>query len=134
MSIRIVQLGTARNENEGIRIGTVRRPPRGVAKKDYGKLDFYDAWLPELAPSDSLLKAIKASEDSPRNWQRFMAQYAREMERPPESRIVDLLSLLSRGTNFSVGCYCTDENHCHRSVLKRILVNHGALIKDSHER
>jgi uncharacterized protein YeaO (DUF488 family) len=129
MSIRIVQLGTARHGNEGVRIGTVRRPPRGVAKKDYGKLDFYDVWLPELAPSASLLQKIKATADTSQNWRRFMTRYEKEMELPPAVRIIDMLALLSRTADFSVGCYCEDENHCHRSVLKALLKKHGALIE-----
>jgi uncharacterized protein YeaO (DUF488 family) len=131
MSIRIVQLGSARQKNEGIRIGTVRRPPRGVSKKNYRKLDFYDVWLPELAPSLSLLKAIKESDSNSRTWQKFMLRYKREMELPPAVRIISLLALLSLSTNFSVGCYCADENHCHRSILKRILKSHGALIQET---
>jgi uncharacterized protein YeaO (DUF488 family) len=131
MSIRIVQLGSARSKNEGIRIGTVRRPPRGVLKQDHGKLDFYDVWLPELAPSLSLLQRIKASPDSHQNWRRFMLQYAREMERPPAIRILQLLALLSQSANFSVGCYCSDERHCHRSILRTVLEKHGGLMSES---
>jgi uncharacterized protein YeaO (DUF488 family) len=131
MPIRIIQLGSARQRDEGVRIGTVRRPPRGVPKKDHAKLDFYDAWLPELAPSAALLRKIKASPDTPKTWRKFMLQYAREMEQAPAVRIIDLLSLLSRRASFSVGCYCENENHCHRSTLREILKNHGAVIEDS---
>ena len=128
MSVRIVQLGSARQSNEGVRIGTVRRPPRGVPKEDHAKLDFYDVWMPELAPSTSLLQRIKASPDSPQNWKKFMLRYAQEMERPPAVRILKLLALLSQSADFSVGCYCVDESHCHRSVLRTLLEKHGAVI------
>jgi uncharacterized protein YeaO (DUF488 family) len=131
MSIRIVQLGSRRHKTEGVRIGTVRRPPRGVLKKDHAKLDFYDVWMPELAPSESLLKSIRASPGSPENWKGFILRYAREMERPPAIRIINLLSLLSHTANFSLGCYCLDENRCHRSVLKALLKKHGASIARS---
>jgi len=134
MAIRIVQLGSVRHENEGIRIGTVRRPPRGVSKQDYAKLDYYDVWLPELAPSASLLQQFKARPETPARWKRFMIQYAREMEKPPAVRILELLALLSRSTNFSVGCYCQDESHCHRSTLRALLEKHGALIAGSDNR
>lgn len=128
MSIRIVQLGSPRRKNEGVRIGTVRRPPRGVAKQDHARLDFYDVWLPELAPSSSLLQHYRALPDSPRNWAKLMLRYTREMERPPAVRILRLLALMSRTADFSVGCYCLDESHCHRSILQALLEKHGALM------
>ena len=128
MSIRIVQLGAKRAPNEGIRIGTVRRPPRGVKKSDYARLDFYDLWLPDLAPSAALLSWYKALPDSPQNWKRFMLRYRREMAQAPPVRILKLLALLSRNVNFSVGCYCQEERHCHRSTLRAILQEHGASI------
>jgi uncharacterized protein YeaO (DUF488 family) len=131
MSIRIVQLGSSRHKTEGIRIGTVRRPPRGILKKDHARLDFYDVWLPELAPSESLLQSIRMSPDSQKNWQRFMLRYAREMERPPAVRILNLLALLSHTADFSVGCYCPDESQCHRSILRALLKNYGASIISS---
>ncbi len=130
MSISIVQLGSARHKNEGVRIGTVRRPPRGVPKQDYRKLDYYDVWLPELAPSATLLRSYTSRPEAKRNWDRFMIRYAREMERPPAVRILQLLALLSVRTDFSVGCYCTDESHCHRSMLRTLLKKHGAVIVD----
>ncbi len=126
MSIRIVQLGSARHKDEGVRIGTVRRPPRGVPKQNHAKLDFYDVWLPELAPSAHLLQHFRTLPESPRNWSRFMRQYAGEMERPPAVRILRLLALMSASANFSVGCYCQDESHCHRSTLRMLLEEQGA--------
>jgi uncharacterized protein YeaO (DUF488 family) len=128
MSVRIVQLGSARGKDEGVRIGTVRRPPRGVKKEDYGRLDYYDVWLPELAPSAALLQQFKSGEDNPQRWKKFMLSYTREMAEPPAVRILDTLALLSQNANFSVGCYCADENHCHRSTLRTILEKHGALM------
>jgi uncharacterized protein YeaO (DUF488 family) len=128
MSIRIVRLGSPRQKNEGVRIGTVRRPPRGVAKEDHAKLDFYDVWLPELAPSLPLLQHFKSRADTPQEWKKFMLSYEREMEKPPAVRILTMLALLSHSTNFSVGCYCAEESHCHRSTLRLILKEHGALI------
>jgi uncharacterized protein YeaO (DUF488 family) len=128
MSVRIVQLGSARHKGEGVRIGTVRRPPRGVPKQNYGKLNFYDVWLPELAPSIALLRSYKGLPDSPQNWKRFMLRYAREMESPPAVRILKLVALLSAAADFSVGCYCPDESHCHRSMLRTLLKKHGAVI------
>jgi uncharacterized protein YeaO (DUF488 family) len=133
MSIRIVQLGSARHKDEGVRIGTVRRPPRGVAKQNYARLDYYDVWLPELAPSAALLKQFRSAADSPKRWKAFMLRYEREMAKPPAVRILDMLALLSRSANFSVGCYCAEESHCHRSTLRALLEKHGALIgNDAH--
>ena len=131
MSVRVVQLGSARHKKEGVRIGTVRRPPRGVSKDSYGTLDFYDAWLPELAPSISLLQRFKALPDTPQNWKRFMQRYTQEMEKPPAVRILKLLALLSLDADFSVGCYCRNESHCHRSTLRTLLEKHGASIAGS---
>ncbi len=131
MSIRIVRLGSARRKEEGVRIGTVRRPPRAVPRDKHADLDFYDAWLPELAPSASLLQRFKALPDTPRNWEIFMRRYAREMEKPPAVRILKVLALLFANANFSVGCYCADESHCHRSTLRTLLEKHGAAIAES---
>lgn len=128
MAIRIVQLGTKRDPNEGVRIGTVRRPPRGVPKKDFARQDYYDVWLPELAPSAALLGWYKSLPENPRNWDRFMLRYQREMAQAPAVRILELLALLSRRVDFSVGCYCPEESHCHRSMLRTILKEHGAAI------
>ena len=125
MAIRTVQLGTPRTRGEGLRLGTVRRPPRGVPRAEFGSRDFYDVWLPELAPSDALVKvALRASDE--RAWQGFVKRYRGEMKRPSAARLLDLLAALSRDTSFAVGCYCADEDRCHRSVLKDLLVEHGA--------
>jgi uncharacterized protein YeaO (DUF488 family) len=128
MAVRIVQLGNKRAPNEGVRIGTVRRPPRGVPKSDYARQDFYDVWLPELAPSAALLGWYKSLPETPQNWERFMLRYQREMAQAPAVRILELLALLSRSVDFSAGCYCQDESRCHRSMLRTILEGHGASI------
>ncbi|MBI5895362.1 MAG: DUF488 family protein [Desulfobacterales bacterium] len=127
MTIHVVRLGTARLEAEGLRIGTVRRPPRGVPKADLAVRDFYDLWLPELAPSEELLKLGQAAEEE-KSWKRFERRYRAEMRRPEKLRLLDLLAALSRQTNFSVGCYCADEKRCHRSVLRQLLAEHGAVL------
>lgn len=127
MSIRIVRLGSDRRPDEGLRIGTVRRPPRGVPKSEYATRDFYDAWLPALAPSDELLKAVHAGDES-LGWRSFARRYRREMSSPDNRRLLALLAALSRQTNFSVGCYCLDEERCHRSILRELLGEHGALL------
>jgi uncharacterized protein YeaO (DUF488 family) len=125
MAVRVVRLGSPRARGEGLRVGTVRRPPRGVPKTEHASRDFYDVWLPELAPSEGLVKlALQASDE--RAWQQFVRRYRAEMKRPEATRLLALLSALSRQTNFSVGCYCEDESHCHRSVLRELLREHGA--------
>ena len=125
MSVRIVRLGTARIAGEGVRIGTVRRPPRGVPKAEFAKRDFYDVWYPTLAPSDALVKqALAATTDA--EWQAFARKYRAEMARPDAKHALALLAAMSRDTDFSVGCYCEDEARCHRSVLRTLLVEHGA--------
>lgn len=125
MAISIVRLGSARQRNEGLRIGTVRRPPRGVPKSEFAKRDYYDVWLPILAPSQELLtSALRIETD--RQWQAFVKRYRVEMGKPDASRVLDLLAALSSTTNFAVGCYCEDESRCHRSVLRQILVEKGA--------
>ncbi|HEX7557712.1 MAG TPA: DUF488 family protein [Usitatibacter sp.] len=129
MAIRIVRLGTARAKGEGVRLGTVRRPPRGVKKSDYAKRDFFDAWLPELAPSAELIKGLLAlGEITPAKWQRFATAYKREMKEPERAHLLTALARLSRGADFSVGCYCEDYDRCHRSILREILREHGASI------
>jgi uncharacterized protein YeaO (DUF488 family) len=128
MSIRVVQLGSPRQANEGVRIGTVRRPPRGVSRKDYARLDYYDVWLPELAPSAALLQRYRSGSDYARNWKKFMLQYERELGKPPAARVLELLAVLSRSTNFSIGCYCVDQERCHRSTLRALLEKHGAQV------
>ena len=136
MPIRIVRLGSPRQRGEGLRIGTVRRPPRGVPKTEFASRDFYDVWLPDLAPSEALVKlgqsARPASPDSSedaRAWQTFVKRYRAEMKRPEPARLLALLSALSKSAAFSVGCYCEDESRCHRSVLKALLAEHGAKLE-----
>ncbi len=125
MAIRVVQLGTPRFRGEGPRLGTVRRPPRGVPKAEHGSRDFYDVWLPELSPSEGLVRMAHGAEDA-RAWRTFVKRYRAEMKRPPASRLLILLSALSHTTACSVGCYCPDEKRCHRSVLKALLLENGA--------
>jgi len=125
MPIRIVRLGSLRNPGEGLRIGTVRRPPRGVPKADFAKRDFYDVWLPNLAPSEALVKQALGARDE-RAWKTFVRRYRAEMKQPDASRVLDLLAALSHGTSFSVGCYCADESRCHRSLLRELLEARGA--------
>jgi uncharacterized protein YeaO (DUF488 family) len=127
MAIRIVRLGGPRARGEGLRLGTVRRPPRGVPKSEYASRDFYDVWLPDLAPSEGLLKQALGASDE-RAWRVFVRRYRAEMKRPDATRLLTLLAALSHGTNFSVGCYCRDETRCHRSVLKALLLEHGAIV------
>lgn len=125
MSIRIVRLGSERVAGEGLRIGTVRRPPRGVPKERFSIDDWYDVWLPNLAPSAALVKQAQAA-GTPREWQAFVRKYRAEMAAPDTVRILDLLAALSRQTELSVGCYCADETRCHRSVLRELLEERGA--------
>ena len=127
MAIRIVRLGSPRTRDEGLRIGTVRRPPRGVPKSEFASRDFYDVWLPNLSPSEDLVKKGRASE-SEADWKSFARKYRSEMKLPENSRIIDLLAALSHHTNLAVGCYCPDEQHCHRSVLRELLAERGAEI------
>jgi uncharacterized protein YeaO (DUF488 family) len=110
-----------------VRIGTVRRPPRGVSRRDFARKDFYDVWLPALAPSEPLRKAAMNAE-SEAEWRSFTRKYRSEMGRPDPSRLLDLLAALSRSADFSVGCYCEDERRCHRSVLRELLVERGAVV------
>jgi uncharacterized protein YeaO (DUF488 family) len=126
MAIRIVQLGTARNPDEGLRIGTVRRPPRGVRKEDYSKLDYYDVWMPELAPSVKLVSWAFSEPFATKRWSSFERRYRQEMRQPVPRRIMRLLAALSSETNFSMGCYCEDQARCHRSALRQLLLEHGA--------
>jgi uncharacterized protein YeaO (DUF488 family) len=128
MAVLIVQLGTPRLSGEGLRIGTVRRPPRGVPKSRYAEDDWYDVWLPNLAPSPQLIKTTRSSA-SPDAWRTFIRKYTAEMNKPENSRLLDLLAALSHSTDFSVGCYCADETHCHRSVLRRMFAERGAKIR-----
>ncbi len=125
MPVRIVRLGTDRFQNEGLRIGTVRRPPRGVPRSEYSSKNYYDVWLPTLAPSSETVKLAQGAKDE-REWIGFVRKYRTEMARPENRATLDLLAALSHQTNFSVGCYCPDESRCHRSVLRALLAEHGA--------
>jgi len=125
MTIRIVRLGTDRLSKEGLRIGTVRRPPRGVPKSEYASQNWYDVWLPNVAPTAELMKLGQAAE-SEIDWSAFVRKYRAEMADPEKSRVLDLLAALSHHTNFSVGCYCKNEARCHRSILRELLAQRGA--------
>ncbi|HEX4985574.1 MAG TPA: DUF488 family protein [Burkholderiales bacterium] len=125
MAVRIVRLGSPRARNEGVRIGTVRRPPRGVPREEFASGNWYDVWFPSLAPAAATVKLAQAAA-TPRDWAAFKKKYRAEMSTPENSRTLDLLAALSHGADFSVGCYCEDESHCHRSVLRELLAQHGA--------
>ena len=127
MTVRIVRLGNSRTRGEGLRIGTVRRPPRGVPKSEYASQNWFDVWLPNLAPSPETVKlGLSAATD--REWTAFLRKYRSEMADPEKSRILDLLAALSHHANFSVGCYCPEESRCHRSVLRALLAERGAKV------
>jgi uncharacterized protein YeaO (DUF488 family) len=128
MAVRIVRLGTPRHAGEGLRIGTVRRPPRGVRKADYAARNYYDVWLPELAPTAPLVSWALSKPFTPARWALYARRYRREMREPAAQRQIALLAALSAGTDFSVGCYCEDESHCHRSLLRELLIQHGAKV------
>ncbi len=130
MSVRVVRLGTPRLPGEGTRIGTVRRPPRGVPKAQFSKQNWYDVWLPTLAPSLGTMKLAQGAE-TPAQWAKFARKYRAEMAAPEAKHTLELLAVLSHSTNFSVGCYCQDESRCHRSILKRLLVDNGARVASS---
>jgi uncharacterized protein YeaO (DUF488 family) len=126
MAIRVVRLGTPRSKHEGIRIGTVRRPPRGVRKSDYARRDFYDVWLPELAPSQALVSWALSEAWTPGRWATFVRKYRHEMRQPPAARLLTLLAAMSKTGGLSVGCYCEDAERCHRTVLRDLLEEAGA--------
>jgi uncharacterized protein YeaO (DUF488 family) len=128
MSIRVVRLGTARDPGEGLRIGTVRRPPRGVRKEDYAARNYFDVWLPDLAPSTPLVSWALSEPFTSQRWTVFERRYRREMRQPAAQRLIALLAKLSAQSNFSVGCYCEDESRCHRSLLKKLLIEQGAKV------
>jgi len=121
MAIRVVRLGTPRAPGEGLRIGTVRRPPRGVAKGDWARRDFFDVWLPELAPSAPLVSFALAKPWTPARWTAYRRRYLAEMRAPAAQRLLVLLAALSRAAELAVGCYCEDETRCHRSLLRQLL-------------
>jgi uncharacterized protein YeaO (DUF488 family) len=125
MAIRVVRLGSPRAHGEGLRLGTVRRPPRGVPRAEHASRDFYDVWLPDLAPSEALVKQGRGAPDE-RSWRAFARRYRAEMKRPEAARLLALLAALSHETNLAVGCYCADEARCHRSVLRALLLERGA--------
>ena len=127
MAFRVVRLGSKRHSDEGLRIGTVRRPPRGVPKSDFAKRDWYDVWFPTLAPSVEALKLGQAVA-TPAQWSAFAQRYRREMAAPESRHAIALLAALSHTTDFSVGCYCENESRCHRSILKGLLVEAGAML------
>ena len=128
MTVRNVRLGTERTEGEGTRIGTVRRPPRGVPKSEFASQNWYDVWYPNLAPGAETVKLAQEAK-TPAQWAAFVRKYRAEMATPENSRTLDLLAVLSQQSNFSVGCYCADEAHCHRSVLRALLAERGAKIE-----
>ncbi|MCU0481115.1 MAG: DUF488 family protein [Anaerolineae bacterium] len=128
MTIRVVRLGTPRHPDEGLRLGTVRRPPRGVRKQDWGRRDYFDVWVPELAPSEDLRKWALAEPMTPKRWESYKRRYLAQMRHPQAQHLLTLLATLSQQTNFSVGCYCEDESHCHRSLLRTLLAERGAII------
>jgi uncharacterized protein YeaO (DUF488 family) len=127
MSVRIVQLGSPRDDGEGLRIGTVRRPPRGVPKEEFSSRDFYDVWLPNLAPSAELMAQGRAAVTEAQ-WKQFERGYRKEMAQPDASHVLDLLAAMSHSSDFSVGCYCEFEAHCHRGILRSMLETRGAAI------
>jgi uncharacterized protein YeaO (DUF488 family) len=129
MAIRIVRLGSPRQAGEGLRLGTVRRPPRGVPKTEFASRDFYDVWLPNLAPSAELMKEGQAVQDD-RGWNAFSRKVQAELTATGAGRVLDLLAALSHTTELSLGCYCQDEQRCHRSILKRMLAERGAKFRE----
>jgi uncharacterized protein YeaO (DUF488 family) len=125
MAVRIVRLGGERERGEGLRIGTVRHPPRGVPRRLYASGNWYDVWLPALAPSAEAVRAARSA-STERDWKAFARRYRKEMATPDASRLLELLAALSHQTSFSVGCYCADETRCHRSILRELLAERGA--------
>lgn len=130
MSVRIVRLGSPRAPGEGIRIGTVRRPPRGVPKNEFASRNWYDVWFPVVAPSLETMKLAQAAE-TPAQWAAFARKYRAEMSAPDKSHAIELLAALSHQCDFSVGCYCENEAHCHRSLLRGLLIEKGARLESS---
>lgn len=128
MAIRVVRLGSARQPGEGVRVGTVRRPPRGVPRDEFGSRDYYDVWLPELAPSAELVSWAMTEPLTDRRWATFTRRYRAEMATPAARHLLELLAAMSRTTDLSVGCYCEDESRCHRSLLRRLLTDAGATV------
>lgn len=129
MAIHIVRFGSPREEGEGIRIGTVRRPPRGVRKADLARLDYYDVWLPQMSPSADLVSWIRKNQDSVSDWKQFERRFMRELSTADNQRLLDLMAAFSKSVDFSIGCYCENETRCHRSILKKVLQDRGAVIR-----
>ncbi len=127
MSIAVLRLGSPRKPDEALRLGTVRRPPRGVPKKDFARRNYYDVWLPALSPSQALVSFVLRSRDE-KSWKTFERKFRAEMHKPDASRLLDLLAAFSRQSNFSIGCYCEDESRCHRSILRKLLAERGATL------
>jgi uncharacterized protein YeaO (DUF488 family) len=126
--LQIVRLGSRRGKGEGLRIGAARRPPRGVKKKDYARLDYYDVWLPELAPSQKVVSWALSKPWTDERWQRFKKSYLKEMKAPDAQRLIELFARLSHHADFSLGCYCEDESRCHRSILRELLKEKGGKV------
>ena len=126
MAIHVVRLGTQRLSGEGVRLGTVRRPPRGVRKSDYAALDYYDVWLPELAPPADMVSWALSEPWTDKRWATCARRYRAQMSTPAARHLIELLASMSKQTNLSVGCYCEDESRCHRSVLRELLIDAGA--------
>jgi uncharacterized protein YeaO (DUF488 family) len=131
MAARVVRLGQPRTSDEGLRLGTVRRPPRGVRKEQYASLDFFDVWMPDLAPSAPLVSWALSEPWTDKRWAKYERAYRSEMKKPQAARLLALLAALSRQTDFSVGCYCENESRCHRSILRALLEDAGADVRDS---
>jgi len=126
MAIRVVRLGTPRAPNEGVRLGTVRRPPRGVKKEEYASRNYFDLWLPDLAPTAAVVKYALSEDWTQERWEKYVRAYRREMRAPEQQRLIALLAALSQTADFSIGCYCEDPSHCHRSLLAELLAEAGA--------
>jgi uncharacterized protein YeaO (DUF488 family) len=131
MAVRVVRLGQPRVPGEGLRLGTVRRPPRGVRKEQYASLDFFDLWMPDLAPSAPLVSWALSEPWTDKRWAKYERAYRSEMKKPPAARLLPLLATMSRQTDFSVGCYCENESRCHRSILRELLKDAGADLGNS---
>jgi uncharacterized protein YeaO (DUF488 family) len=129
MAVRVVRLGSPRQADEGLRLGTVRRPPRGVKKEDYARRDFFDVWMPELSPDAELVSWALSEPFTSARWKRYEKAYRNQMKEPPARRLISLLAALSHRTDFSVGCYCADESECHRSILRDLLEDAGASLR-----
>lgn len=128
MAVRVVRLGTPRARREGLRLGTVRRPPRGVRKADFARKNYYDVWVPELAPTSPLVSWALSEPWTEKRWNAYKRRYLAEMRKPAAQRLIRLLAALSKNTDFSIGCYCADETRCHRSLLRELLVDAGAKV------